>query len=113
MKTHLAVILFTVWMKVCLGDLASREEVLPGIFNCFDARTTWTISDLMESKVLGDEKGNDEDDPLQPFYEKMLIEMIESDSELEFFIEPERRLKFKNKGLSINDLPPLPHVART
>ena len=76
--------------------------------NCFDVRTTWTISDLMESKVLGDEKENAEDNPLQPFYEKMLIEMIESDSELEFFKEPERRLKFKNRGLSINDLPPPP-----
>ena len=109
MKTLHIVILFTVWMKVCLGDLASREEVLPGIFNCFDARTTQTISDLMESKVLGDEKGNAEDDPFQPFYEKMLIEMIESDSELEFFKEPERRLKLKNKVLSINDSP-LPPV---
>ena len=100
MKTLLVVILFTVWMKVCLGDLVSREEVLPGIFNCFDARTTWTISDLMESKVLGDEKGNAEDDPLQPFYEKMLIEMIESDSEHEFFKDHGRRLKFNHKGLN-------------
>ena len=46
-----------------------------------------------------------EDDHLQPFYEKMLIEMIKSDSELEFLKEPERRLMFKNKGLSINDSP--------
>ena len=62
--------------------------------------------------TLEDEKGDAEDDPLQPFYEKMLIEMIESDSELEFFKEPERRLKLKNKGLSINDCPP-PPLTRT